>query len=138
MLCICAGGSLGGHSQIEVWRSPLPAIGVTLVEYYLFPVENAAITAKKTYPQGERLTIHYPSSLASAFVVGDSLLLVQQTEEYVLPYIFSIVNINRQAYTLVIRVDSVYKQALPLQAVLSLIALSRPGAYNSSSSGYGK
>jgi hypothetical protein len=108
------------------------------MDYYLFPIDNAAITAKNFYPHGERLTIQLYSNLTTNFIVGDYLLLAQQTEKYILPYIFSIVNINKEVQTLVIKVEAVYAQTLPLQAVLSLISLTHRETYDPPSSGYDK
>lgn len=107
------------------------------MDYHLFFTENTTISAKLVYLQGERFTIHYGTGQTAPFTVGDYLLLAHKGESFVLPYTFRIVNMNRQAYTVVIEVEAIYTYALPFQAVLSLLTLSRPEVYLTSSSAHG-
>jgi len=91
------------------------------MNYYLFSIRNAAITVKNFYPLNERLTINYQADFPHVLQIEDRILLAQQIEQYVLPYEFSIVSINRQDHTMVIKVAAIHQHNLPLAAISLLL-----------------
>jgi len=91
------------------------------MNYYLCPTQDSTITVKKFYPLNEMLTIDYPADIILPFKRDEHVFILQGIEESLLPYEFSIANINRSARTLVLRVITIYQNPLPMAALAILL-----------------
>ncbi|GHO56096.1 McrB family protein [Ktedonobacter robiniae] len=91
------------------------------MNYYLYPDESETLTIKNFYPFNDTLTISYSSDGLLSFQVDERVFVLQIKEEYLLPYEFSIEGINRSAQTLVLRVNDIYQNGLPLATLAVLL-----------------
>ncbi|EFH84753.1 McrB family protein [Ktedonobacter racemifer] len=91
------------------------------MNYYLWVDESETLTIKNFYPFNDTLTMSYPSDVVFPLQVDERVFVFQKKEEYLLPYEFSVVSINRSAQTLVLRVNDIYQNGLPLATLAVLL-----------------
>ncbi|GHO82282.1 McrB family protein [Dictyobacter formicarum] len=92
------------------------------MNYYLFSVENRAITSRHLYPLNEELTLSFPGDLFFPFEIDDHIFLLHKMEKCILPYEFIVVKMNRDHGTFVVKVSVIYQQAIPLPAINLLLS----------------